>query len=646
MDLTKKQKKIIIDLGYKSPAQFLFHFPNRYEVSENKDYSDWEINDQISFEAQLASPFRHVRFARNRSVTNFNVLYQNHEIKVSIFNRTFLKESQFKNGLVIVGKVDKPGQIVAQQILQPRPLNDEMIKPIYSTKKHITQYEITRLMKKILEHVKLKDVVPDDIQSKRNLLKRNESIETLHLPKNKKQLEKALYSIKFEEFLMYHLKGEYQNRKMRQGIERNVNKSEEIKNLPFTLRDDQYEAYSQILSDMNSSKKMKRLLQGDVGSGKTVVAFLAALSLIEQGYQVAFMVPTELLLFQHVESFKKLFPKQSYLILNQDSSKDDYSLIETGQRAMVFGTHSLFQDKAVFKNLGLAIIDEQHRFGVKQRESLFDKGDFTEQLMLSATPIPQTLAQSIFLDLDVSTLKHSRQDKVETHLIPENSIRSIIDDLKTTLANNQQIYVVCPAIEQGEKENVRNVDDIYKNLRKVFEHSKVAMLHGKMDGSEKERILTEFSLGDIDILISTSVIEVGIDVHNANSIVIYNSEQFGLATLHQMRGRVGRGDYKGQCYILSSNTTESTKKRLSALVEYDDGFILSKIDLKQRGMGDLLGERQSGLPQFFLADVFEDVRILEESKVDADYLIDRLDEYPILNQHIIKLSKDREENGS
>ena len=641
MKLTDKQKRIIVDLEYASPAQFLFHFPNRYEISENKDIQDWEIGDKISIEANLASDFRRVRFARNRTVTNFEVSFQNELVKVTTFIPFYLKASNFEDGILITGKVEESHKIIAQSVSTIKDIGETLIKPVYSSKQHIKQYEISRLMRKLLDHIHLKDVVPEDYQKSRELIARQDAIETLHFPKTVNALNQAIHSIKYEEFLMYHLSSAYEYEQFRTGIVRSVKESLEIENLPFTLRADQDEAYKTILNDFNSSDKMQRLLQGDVGSGKTVVAFLAALSMIEQGYQTAFMVPTELLLFQHIATFEKLFPDVEYAVIQQDSDQEAYDQVEKGSVKMVFGTHSLFQKKMKFNNLGFIIIDEQHRFGVKQREALSKKGSYVDSLMLSATPIPQTLAQSLFLDLDVSTLSHSRKNKVETHLIYENSIRSILPDLNETLKRKEQIYVVCPAIEEGEKTNIRNVSDIHKSLSKEFNNYQVVMLHGRMTTQEKEAVLEQFANGSIDILVSTSVIEVGIDVHNATSIVIYNAEQFGLATLHQMRGRVGRGDVKGNCYILSSQSNEDSQARLEALVEHDDGFVLSQIDLKQRGMGDLLGLRQSGLPQFYLASIYDDIEILEKSKEDATELMKNIENYPVLEKHIQRLVENR-----
>ncbi len=646
MKLTDKQSRIILDLEYKSPAQFLFHFPNRYDISENKAYDDWEIGDKISIKAKLASPFRHVYFARNRAVTNFAIEYDGQIVRVSIFNRPYLKTNHYQDGIIINGTVEKDNKVLAQSVQKVEELPSIVIKPVYSSKQHIRQYEIQRLMRKLLDEITLKDVVPETLQKQRNLMKRSEAMEYIHFPDSKEHLEKALYTIKYEEFLMYHLKNLYSESFNKEGISRNIKENSHIKDLPFKLREDQVLAYKEISEDLNSNHKMNRLLQGDVGSGKTIVAFLLALAMMDASYQVAFMVPTDLLLHQHANNFKELFPNIEFAILNQNSDESVYEKLKNNEVKFVIGTHSLFQDRCEFANLGMVIIDEQHRFGVKQRNQLINKGKDVDVLMLSATPIPQTLAHSLFLNLDVSTLNHSRENKVDTYYVKENSIQSIQKNLENSLRNKEQIYVVCPAIEEGEREGIKNVEEIHYHLSREFSMFNVTMLHGRMNAEEKAAILNDFSSGKIDVLVSTSVIEVGIDVHNANTIVIYNAEQFGLATLHQMRGRVGRGTERGSCYLLSSKDNEENIERLEALVKYDDGFKLSEIDLKQRGMGDLLGLRQSGLPQFYLANIFDDIEILETSKKDAEYLIENLDEFTALKAHVEKLVENKIKENS
>ncbi|HEY4538045.1 MAG TPA: ATP-dependent DNA helicase RecG [Erysipelothrix sp.] len=638
MKLTAKQQTIIKELGYDKAVQMLFHFPIRYEFSEEKDYSEWQKGDRVIFHGSLFEPPRTFRFARNQSVTNFKVSYQNELISCVAFNRPYLKAETYREGITVTGIFNEKGAVTVQNVSN-KPLEEiGEIKAIYATKQEIKQYEIVRLIKKLFAEVKMPDILDAHLQEKRGLLSRDQAMRQAHFPKDKKILSQALFTLKYEEFLVYHLSKALQTDVLKGEI-RNVTAAQAINHLPFNLRADQSHVYQEILSDLNQAKPMRRLVQGDVGSGKTVVALLAALSMIEQAFQVAFLVPTEVLLYQHFETVKRLFPQVKAVLVNQFTDKETLLAIEKGRVDLVLGTHTLFQDKMKFKNLGLAIIDEQQRFGVKQREALVNKGEATDLLMLSATPIPQTLAQSLYMDLDVSTLTHSRQGKVETHIIKENSLRSITDTLGDKIAKKEQIYIVCPAIEESEVQGIRNVFEIHENLSHTFPQYRFAVLHGKMSSEEKEAILKGFQDHQYDILISTSVIEVGIDVHNANTMIIYNAEQFGLATLHQMRGRVGRGQEKGVCYLLSDLKTEESITRLKALEQYDDGFKLSEIDLQTRGMGDLLGVRQSGMPQFHCADIFNDVEILKLSKEDAAMVMANKHEYAQLLEHVRRVNQ-------
>ncbi|MDE8333006.1 ATP-dependent DNA helicase RecG [Erysipelothrix rhusiopathiae] len=632
MKLTEKQLKIIETYGADTPESFLMVFPYRYERLEAKPRDAWRPGDTVVFSGRLLGGFKNFTFRRNQSVTNFKVVFQDAIVPVAIFNRRYLNTRHYEHGIVVVGVVGKEGNITAKTVSNKDIQDIVGIKPIYSQKSGIKQYEIERLILKIIENVSLPNIIPVEFQDQYKLMDRFDAVKSIHMPRSETELHHGLRTLKYEEFLAYHLSITLNNSDREYGVSKLFERAkvlEEIEILPFKLTVDQKQSLDDILNDLESSKKMNRLLQGDVGSGKTVVAFLAAYANYLAGYQVAFMVPTELLLMQHVRSFQKLFPDINCVVLSQgiDHRDDVIQAIGTGEASVIFGTHALFQKDVVFHNLGLAIIDEQHRFGVEQRRALITKGKRVDTLMLSATPIPRTLAASLFFDLDVSTIETypSHRKEIETHWIHENSLRSIMKPIHDRLKNQEQIYIVCAAIEEGERAGVKNVHTICENLKPVFSSYNVDFVHGKMPSELKASKMQSFVSGDIDILISTSVIEVGLDVHNANMMIIYNAEQFGLATLHQLRGRVGRGGKQGVCYLLSSNESDETAHRMNALVSSHDGFELSMIDMRLRGFGDVLGQRQSGLPNFILGDIIKDENILKQAKTDAIAISQNLD---------------------
>src|SRR5690554_106037 len=642
MKLTDKQTKILNVFGYESPLDFLTHYPFRYDFLFEKPVNSWEKGDQVIFKCELVSSFSTFRFGCNQSRTNFKVIVENELVSITLFNMPFLKASHYESGMVVIGTVNENKQIIAKRISN-KPIDTlSGIQPIYSTKTGIKQHEIKRLMAKIFKHVKIDNVVPETYVSRYKLLNRDVALKNIHNPTSSEALKQALRTLKYEEFLLYHLVNAMNASDLSQGIKKEIDTrslKRKLQTLPYELTADQISALDDITKDLSSSKQMHRLLQGDVGSGKTVVALLSAFMLIKQGYQVAFMVPTEILLEQHLNTAQSLFPETRTETLSSSTSKKSaiYQKLENHEIDLVIGTHALFQDDVKFKDLGLVIIDEQHRFGVEQRRRLIKKGDHVDTLMLSATPIPRSLAASLFFDLDISSIQTypSFRKENKTVLIEENSIRSIIDELQERLNASDQMYVVCPSIDEDERQGVRNVVDIYQQFKQLFKNNKVAMLHSRIDALEKEHIMHDFSKGEIDILISTTIIEVGIDVHNANTMVIYNAELFGLSTLHQLRGRIGRGQVAGVCYLLSSHDSKESQLRLKTLTESSDGFKLSMLDLKMRGMGDILGDRQSGLPHFILGDIEKDQAILTQAKIDAMDILDHPKQY----KDIINIAK-------
>lgn len=628
MKLSDKQKYILETLGYQKPEEILNHFPYRYENLEVKDPNTWQTGDNVVFHGFLESSFVSQRLGGKRSITRFKVSDSLHHFNVVIFNRAYLKESHYQNGITVIGTLDKNGSINAKTINSKSLKENLGIKPTYPLRQSIKNYEIVKLVGKVLSEVDIQDEIPQEFIQAYRLMSRKQALRTLHQPQKIEHISFAARTLKYEEFLKYHLKLALDSFETELGSVHYKNTQQldtTISNLPYTLTPDQLSSLQCIIDDLEKAKRMQRLLQGDVGSGKTIVSFLSMLGVIEAGYQVAFMVPTEILLQQHLTSFKKMFPNIPVASLSQSSEDKAVVLdeIASGRARVVFGTHALFSKTTTFHNLGYVIIDEQHRFGVEQRRKLIDKGENVDVLMLSATPIPRTLANALYFNLEVSTISTYPKSRkpLLTKLIRENSLRTIQSHLETKLKEGEQVYVVCPAIEEDEREGIRNVLDIYKNLCHQFEDYKVGMLHGKMKADDKNDIMNQFNNHEIDLIVTTTVIEVGVDVHNANTMVIYNSELFGLATLHQLRGRVGRGVVQGECYLLTHSNDSDALKRLEAMENLNDGFELSMIDMRNRGVGDALGTRQSGLPSFLLGDIEKDLNILNQAKKDAIKII-------------------------
>lgn len=634
MKLTEKQSLIISSLGYDNPQDFLTHYPFRYDFLFEKKIDTWESGEQVVFSGRLVSNFSTFRFGKNQSKTTFKVLVEEQVVSVTLFNLPFLKASNYDRGIVVIGHVQDNGSIVAKRITNQDIKTIIGIQPVYPTKTSIKQHEIKRLIDKILKHTTIDNVVPDEFINAYKLLDRDVAIKNIHHPQSKDALKMSLRTLKYEEFLLYHLVNGLNASTLSQGISKAIDKGmleDKIKSLPYTLTEDQRIVLDEIIEDLSSKKQMHRLLQGDVGSGKTIVALLAAYLTILDQYQVAFMVPTEILLEQHFNSVKKLFPELRSVMLSSSMSNrsEVLDMIKNNEVDIVVGTHALFQEDVIFSNLGMVIIDEQHRFGVHQRRSLIDKGEYVDTLMLSATPIPRSLASALFFNLDISTIAtYPAFRKVnKTVLVEENSIRSILEDLEGRLVSGDQIYVVCAAIDESERKGVKTVEGIYAQFKNLFPSYKIGKIHSRIDSDEKEAIMRAFNQGDIDILISTTIIEVGIDVHNANTMIIYNAELFGLSTLHQLRGRIGRGTKAGILYLLSNQGTEESQTRLKLMASSNDGFELSMMDMKMRGMGDLLGNRQSGLPHFILGDIEHDQPILIQAKVDAEKIIENQNAY-------------------
>ena len=565
-----------------------------------------------------------MRFKLN---TGFNIM------NIIIYNRGFLK-SKLKVGdsVTMIGKYDKKHNTIIASELRFGPIKYDRIEPVYHTTYGISNNQIAQYIKEALTNsVEVKDYIPKAICEKYRFNSKMIDIQNIHHPRNINNLKLAIRRLKYEELFLFMLKMNYlkSNKKNKVGLKRDVDYSKIekfISTLSFELTTDQLKAVKSIYTDMMSDRRMNRLLQGDVGSGKTIVAIISMYINYLSGYQSALMAPTEILAIQHYENIKKLFKDYDINValltgkLKVKEKKEILSKIEAGEIDFIVGTHALISDDVKYKNLGFVITDEQHRFGVNQRGNLKNKGITPDILYMSATPIPRTYALTLYGDMDISSIKTLPGGKKEiiTTLKKESEMKEILTSIYSELKKGHQAYVIAPLIEESDKSDLKNVYEIEKNMNKAFgKLYKIGVLHGKMSNDEKDEIMNKFKNNEINILISTTVIEVGIDVANATMMVIFDSFRFGLSALHQLRGRVGRNELQSYCILISDRET----KRLDILTKTNDGFKISEEDFILRGSGDLFGLRQSGDMVFKIANIKNDYKILLKAKEDSELFL-------------------------
>ena len=637
LKLTDKRKSICNRLGFESVEDILSYYPFKYDELYRKHFYEFKDGENIFFEAELISSPSTYRYAFKRSVTRFKVLYEGEEIQVSIFNRPWLKFLK-QNTITIYGKYEGNNKVTAYNYYEKNIDDIEGIIPTYSLKEGINQNEIKKLIEiayKALED-KLVDEVPSKLINDHKLISYNEAIYNIHFPKNKDLLLKAISRLKYDEFLRFYLAlnilRENTTADLKKAKNIDDNKINEfINSFNYEFTDDQITSINDLLNDLKSNKVMYRLLQGEVGSGKTVVSMISLYANYLAGYQGALMVPTEILAKQHFDSFVKAFKNFNVnveVLYSALNNKDEIkSRLLNGEIDIIIGTHALFQSDVEFRNLGLVVADEQHRFGVKQRRALKEKGDNVDLLLMSATPIPRTLASSLYGDMDVSTIETLPKGRkgCKTYLINSNSIVGIIDDIKDKLKEGRQLYIIAAAIEANENYKAKDVTNLYNSLKDGLAPYKVGFLHGKLSSEEKEKVMNDFNLNNIQVLVSTTVVEVGVNVINASLMVIYDADKFGLSQLHQLRGRIQRGNVEGLCYLLTSSKDKDVLDRLNVLVKSNNGFDISMKDLKLRGPGDILGTRQSGLPAFSLGNLLEDTKFIDSAKKDARWVVNHLE---------------------
>ena len=635
--INENRIKILNGMGICSLRDLVLYFPYRYDCIEQTPLIN---NEKVIIEGVLIDEPK-VFFKGRLSRLTFQLLYNDQAIyKITIFNRHFLKKNMTKGMiLTVIGKYNSANASITASDIRLKALEEITgITPIYSLKGGITQKSFQNYVKKALKFYQghIQDEIPNSLLIKHHLIHKELALNLIHFPSNNDDIKEALRYLKYEEFLKFQMTMQYIkfSRRKNIGIKKIFNQEileQFINDLPFKLTTDQMIAVDEIVNDLKKDTTMYRFIQGDVGSGKTVVGAIGLYANYLAGFQGAMMAPTEILATQHYQSLKVLLKETEVnlaLLTGHLSNKEKQSIYQDlidGKIDIVVGTHALFQEKVNYHNLGLVITDEQHRFGVNQRKALKEKGQKVDFMVMSATPIPRTLAISLYGDMDVSTIKTMPNGRkpVITDVIKSHSMKPILNKLKNYLASNGQCYVVCPLVDESEAIDSRDATSIYEGMKNYFkEYYKVGLLHGKMDDETKEKIMEDFKANQIQILVSTTVIEVGVDVKNANWMVIYNAERFGLSQLHQLRGRVGRGDEQGYCYLLSNTTSKEAMERLEFLKNCNDGFEVSYYDLKIRGPGDILGNQQSGLPTFVIGDVFKDINILEISRKDAKELLE------------------------
>lgn len=626
----EKTLKLFSKLDICSIDDLVNYLPYRYEVVKRSDVNPLNDGDKIIIDGVIENIPILYHINRKLDKMSFRINSSDAIFNITIFNRGYLKSSLKIGKIVtIIGKYSKKNSsITASEIKLMELGNKVTIEPIYHKVSGISNKQLNNYINIGLESYRCLDYIPEDLKEKYHFIDKKRSLELLHNPTDLSKLKQARLRFKYEELFifmskMYMLKN---NKKNNIGLKRKLDKSSLdnfIAGLPFELTTDQLKASEVILKDLNSEMAMNRLIQGDVGSGKTIVAFIAIYLNYLSGYQGALMAPTEILAIQHYHNFLSLFEGYNInccLLTGKTTPKEKrqiYADLANGNVNVVIGTHALISDNVLYHNLGLVITDEQHRFGVKQRENLYNKGLTPDTLYLSATPIPRTYAITLYGDMDISSIRTmpSGRKPVATYLKTSNEIKDVLMMMYKELCLNHQIYVVAPLIDDSENSDLENVKKLEEKMNLAFgKKFDVGILHGKMNNNEKDLVMNSFKNNEIQILISTTVIEVGVDVKNATMMVIFDSYRFGLSTLHQLRGRVGRNDLASYCLLISDRETE----RLKILTQTNDGFQISEEDFKLRGSGDLFGIRQSGDMCFNVADVKRDFDLVLRAKEDSE----------------------------
>lgn len=639
-------------LGLESLQDLLLYFPFRYEDFKSKNVLDLEDGEKAVISGIVATPANVQYYGYKRNRLRFTIKQGEVAIAVNFFNQPYLADKiELGATVAIFGKWDKAkASLTGMKVLAQ--VEDDL-QPVYRVAQGISQASLVKLIKVAFDQgldQLLEENLPPILLERYQLLERTQAVRAMHFPKDLAEYKQALRRVKFEELFYFQMQLQvlkHETKDVSQGLAipwQEKMLAQKKAALPFSLTEAQERSLEEILSDLQSPAHMNRLLQGDVGSGKTVVAGLAMYAAYTAGYQSALMVPTEILAEQHLDSLTQLFPELNLALLTGGMKvaerRETLAAIESGQVDMVVGTHALIQEGVVYHRLGLVIIDEQHRFGVDQRRILREKGNNPDVLMMTATPIPRTLAITAFGDMDVSIIDQmpAGRKPIITRWVKHEQLEVVLDWMKKELAKGAQVYFISPLIEESEALDLKNAIALEEELKAYFANqAQVALLHGRMKNDEKEAIMQDFKDGKTDILVSTTVIEVGVNVPNATIMVIMDADRFGLSQLHQLRGRVGRGNKQSYAVLVANPKTESGKKRMKIMTETTDGFVLAEEDLKMRGSGEIFGTRQSGIPEFQVADIVEDYPILEEARKVASQIVANPSWRQDANWHLVSL---------
>lgn len=637
--LGPKTLECLKNININTIEDLISYYPYRHDLIVLNDIKTAEDKQNVIIECIVDSVPLTRRFRANMTSLMFRAMSNKKMIAVMIFNRAFLK-TQLKPGttITVIGKYDALKNTVIASDIKFEKIKTGSIETIY----HLTSGLTSKTLKKAINEALLKyndyvDYIPSYLNEKYNFITKKEAVYLMHNPECEEDVKKAMMKLKYEELFLFMFKINYLkeiNKESKTGYIRNIDPEDVndfIRTLPFELTNDQNKAVEDIYNDMTSSKRMNRMLQGDVGSGKTIISVIAAYINYLAKYQTALMAPTEVLACQHYETIKTVLESTNIrvaLLVGSMKKKEKDEIVEKlekGKIDFIIGTHALLSENVVFRNLGLVITDEQHRFGVNQRANLKNKGLLPDTLCMSATPIPRTFALTIYGDMDISNIKTKPKGRkeIKTIIKSEKDLVSVYELMKEEIDKHHQVYVVSPLIEESDVIDLTTVNEIKRNIDLYFKKEvKSAILHGKLSKVDKDKIMEEFKSGKIDVLISTTVIEVGIDVKNATMMIIYDAERFGLATLHQLRGRVGRNEFDSTCILIGDESC----KRLQVLCESNDGFYITEKDYEMRGEGDLFGVKQSGDMSFKVANLRTDMKILLQAKDDSkEFLLENRD---------------------